>query len=57
VIPLDALMRRPKQPTPSGTARRDRYKRKEVVTILYELERQNKVRARYLIAVVLIIGT
>jgi DNA replicative helicase MCM subunit Mcm2 (Cdc46/Mcm family) len=45
VIPLDALMRRLNQHTPSGAARRDRYKRKEVVTILYELERQNKVRA------------
>lgn len=45
VISLDTLMRRLNQSaTGAGAQRRDRYKRKEVVTILYELERQNKVR-------------
>jgi DNA replication licensing factor MCM3 len=44
VIQLDSLLRRLNQPSSSGAMRKDLYKRKEVVTILYELERQNKVR-------------
>jgi len=44
VIQLDALMRRLNQSdSSSGSVRKGQYKRKEVVTILYELERQNKV--------------
>lgn len=42
VISLDSLMRR-LNATSSAGVRKDAYKRKEVVTILYELERQNKV--------------
>lgn len=42
VIALDALMQRLNHPS-GGAKRRDAYKRKEVVTLLFELERQNKV--------------
>lgn len=41
VIPLDDLLRSLNTPV-----RKDAYRRKEVVTILYELERQNKVRCK-----------
>jgi DNA replicative helicase MCM subunit Mcm2 (Cdc46/Mcm family) len=51
IIPVKQLLRKLNYSSPGGGRRLDAFKRKEVVTILYELERQNKVCRVFLLLI------